>query len=656
MPAILLLDDLKKEREDVKQSLEMLINQDKLPESEILETSTGEEALELLKSRDDIYLACIDIIQEEATDGLEVAKAIHEKREIPVVLITGSYSITDYETLKHWFMEGNGNNTPVSICAKLGFTAETYNEYAQALLKSINEANSKIGKGNDTNFYDRVIKKTKDSCPPDLYHSLKVFFKQIRARINKELHDVLPSDFKKRASDIEWLLNESKDTRALLHNMRKPSGAYQMLGKIHKGAAEKYPAIFKQAKLINEVINYVNNSVYRYCPLIPELKEHKRELENNRKSFPNIGSAKLNNRLKVLLLEYAQFFIVSYDEDLRKYETMLGAMLQKTGRVIARSMGSEDSLGFPMAGMYDSKIVSSLDELCSATEEIRAMESQKLSDFLLGKGLAKPHKDTMHVLVEVYYPTKYKGSVLQHHNFPHLFLIEYSERETVIENKANIAFLYDSKLGKVYGENANLGIDHRLLAENLHKLLLERRDVCNTSSDMAVQMEYGFDDTLSLFDFQLRGSKRIIPKGNYAKPDNLVFGSTHAEGTEMIVIYPDSPEQVSLVSQRAAEDGYMVCMVIPSELEEKAHLAAIPENLGLVITGKGLTIQSHGYFNALVNAENFVALQSDKAITRLNLQSGQKLLYKSDGLSYSIELYDTTKKIIQGVRELINNS
>jgi len=113
--------------------------------------------------------------------------------------------------------------------------------------------------------------------------------------------------------------------------------------------------------------------------------------------------------------------------------------------------------------------------------------------------------------------------------------------------------------------------------------------------------------------------------------------------------------RIVLTSQRAAEDGYQVCMVIPKEAEDIAYMAALPENLGLVITTSGLAIQAHNYFNAFVNADNVLAVKNDAAVRKLGLSEGQKIKYTSSGTDFSLEVYDMGKEIMEGVKLLMNS-
>ena len=48
-------------------------------------------------------------------------------------------------------------------------------------------------------------------------------------------------------------------------------------------------------------------------------------------------------------------------------------------------------------------------------------------------------------------------------------------------------------------------------------------------------------------------------------------------------------------------------------------------------------------------------LDSDDAIKKLGLEAGNNVLYKSNGLHFSFEKYDTTTEIIRRVTKIINS-
>ncbi len=662
MGSILLFDDINAEREDAKYCLEQLISKGKLSESEIFEATTQEEAMNIRRRRKDISLAVLDIVCSSAITGVEIARDIQGEREIPIALITGSYSGSDFPTFKEWVMEGNGKNTAVSICAKLGFGPLTLDEYANALGMTINEAKSKMGRGNDVDFYNKVIARMKGEMDINLYSALSVLFKQVRARLTYLLSMIDDREFEEKASKAPWLFEESKDDTTLLHNMKKPGVIYDMCNHasvMGEGIPlnQRFPEIFKQIKLMRDVIEYVINSKHEYSPLFDDVVNHKRKLTTaERKPFPDIGYAKLVNRKRMLEDQKIPHFVVKPGENPTGYRADFERVMKVTGQVIARSMGLEDSLGFPMAGMYDSKGgIASFGELIDAIEEIRSMKSHKLEDFLLGKGLKKP-EGTMNVMVEPYYPTRYLGSVLQHHNFPGIFLVEYYERGAVKEERSNFTLMYDAQLQTVLAHNSISGINPLVLGKSVYGAFVRSREVCKAADDVALQMEFTFDDASSIRPVQLRNSKRIDNLGSMAVKDYLLFGNTGGESEEMVVLYPDTAPQVSLVSERAREKGYKLCMVIRSEDEKKTHLAAIPYNLGLVIAGKGLVVQNHDFFNALVNADNFLSLPKDYCIEQLKLHGGQRICYSSEGKSYRIEPIDNSTEIIQGIKNIINSS
>jgi len=262
------------------------------------------------------------------------------------------------------------------------------------------------------------------------------------------------------------------------------------------------------------------------------------------------------------------------------------------------------------------------------------------------------------VIVEPYYDVKYRGAILQHPNFPHIFLIEYGwKADGRDEHKG---FIYDEVSRKIQTPDTNEIDDLVLaqLAQFLAEHIAQERETCIAPGVFGGQMEFGFDSPYKIRDFQYRVSKKLDDLGEFRYSQEILFGRTPESGIEMVIVEPtlepNAVEELTLISHRAREEGYKLCMIVPSRLEAKAAIAAIPDNIGLAITSKGALIQSHSYFNLLVSSDNFISLPCDAAIDALSLHPGEIVKYRSDGRAYSFEVKDQTKPIMQGVRDILN--
>ena len=90
------------------------------------------------------------------------------------------------------------------------------------------------------------------------------------------------------------------------------------------------------------------------------------------------------------------------------------------------------------------------------------------------------------------------------------------------------------------------------------------------------------------------------------------------------------------------------------EKETNTDLASYSDNLGLLVTGRSLAVQEHGGFNSIMQAENVVLLDPAE-FSKLQLESGDRIRYRSNGTEASITKLDQTRELKYRIRRLLNS-
>ena len=170
-------------------------------------------------------------------------------------------------------------------------------------------------------------------------------------------------------------------------------------------------------------------------------------------------------------------------------------------------------------------------------------------------------------------------------------------------------------------------------------------------------MEAGFDSTAQhlVRDFQMRQFKQKQPAEAFAVdnplPARMVMGIT--PGMDVIVCTTQYADVLSTVSKRAREDGLKVCYLASMEKGTNPNLGAHINNLGLLITGRSVAVQEHGGFNSMMQAESVVLLDPAE-FGKLQLESGDKIRYRSNGTDAGFTKLDQTGELKYRIRELLN--
>jgi len=185
---------------------------------------------------------------------------------------------------------------------------------------------------------------------------------------------------------------------------------------------------------------------------------------------------------------------------------------------------------------------------------------------------------------------------------------------------------------------------------------MEKQGVYDHSN--TYQMEFGFDsDTEPIYDFQMRQFKQKTTPEEFKVEDpykcRAVFGKTDENGLVFAVTDTDEPEVLSLLAQRAKEDGIKVAYLMKRPKIDP-NIASYIDNLGLLILGRDLAVQAHGYFNSMVQADNVMLLQS-KQLGELDLRTGDTIKYVSNGTQASITRIDRAGHVKDAIREVLNN-
>ena len=268
----------------------------------------------------------------------------------------------------------------------------------------------------------------------------------------------------------------------------------------------------------------------------------------------------------------------------------------------------------------------------------------------------------MFVLVEPFQETPYIGAALQHPMDENLLMIEIAFRR---DASTTVYMMYDVEKDEILVEN-DLELRAQQDYRELDRLKIARRAHAKFTEGLvrlgvdpsqdAYQMEFGFTAGTGrdILNFQIRKFKARQQPAEYQVDSPLhtttVMGT--AEEVELVVATTKDPEELSLIYQRAMEDGRKVAYV--TKPLQNPNIPFYVGDMGLLIVGKSLAVQSHDYFNAMVAADNVLLLPHNSAVKELGLSQGDIITYTSNGIEASITKLDGNETLKYGIREMLN--
>lgn len=652
--SILILDDYAEPRQEARTALETMV-----AGADIQEFSDPLTAVEYFKIHPEVDLVLTDIVMPEM-NGIEVARAMLEQRIVPIILHTGSWS---KDFLYNLILNGTEHKLPIEIAIKQYFFASPQ-LYQQELQQSIERAQRKAAAttSTDLTLLDKINKKLQGRND-NLIDYVKCIYKEL-ARDIEEMARKLPEEVRleltKQAIDFS-----QTSTDLFMHNLRYPlSGLHMILSQYQQESW--YPQIHSITTRMSDIAQLINAYQERYQVSIPSQIEHAKVLEARlRTALPSHDlPLKLQSRQILLADTGIPHLFLKPEQNIADYQDHVQRIAAVTGKIILRSMHSAEDGQIPLAGYFDSVPVADLHTAAGAVEKIRAsVDNKSLQEFCFYRGLTLPTRAGMFIGIEPYYETQYLGAVIEHPNHEDILLTEFGyrmHRNPGDQTAKRYWILYDKNQDKILSHLVPEAVDAQKIARiaaqryatNFEKISRAGMSV----HDYSHQMEIGFDDT-SFREFQMRTFKEtsaaIAMSIDTPLLSRMVIGT--CRGEDMVVCRTNEPEVLSLVSARAREDRLKVCY-LPSPTGEGATAPNLPsycENLGLLILDKGLAVQEHGYFNAMMAAENIVSLgQADFSL--LHLESGDRIRYKSNGTNASFTKLDQTGELKYRIRELLN--
>jgi len=249
-------------------------------------------------------------------------------------------------------------------------------------------------------------------------------------------------------------------------------------------------------------------------------------------------------------------------------------------------------------------------------------------------------------------------------------LIEFSEREIPTLNtltpvkKLKYSFLFDAKTYQFRNvtlpEEINNG-HPLLLAHQLVELFMRNKQLFSSSA--SEQMEFGFDleeDRFKVSDYQIRTFKEIVPFQEFSVPHPYScltqFGCTSSQGLDLVLVDPFSPEQLIITAQKAAQAGMKIAYLADSsQANFNPNWVNLVDNLGLVITGDGLAVMAHHYFNPLSQTENALILSPQQMKEfKEEFGSARVVHYLSNGREASLSAVDDSEAVKYQIRDVLS--
>lgn len=649
--SILIIDDYAQPRQEARAALERIV-----ADADIHEFSDPQAAVAYFHTHQEVDLVLTDIVMPEM-NGIEVARAILEQRVVPIVLHTGSWS---KDFLYNLGLAGAENKLPIEIATKQYFFSSAA-EYQAELRAHIENAQQKAARitSIDLTLLDRINQKVKGRND-NLVGYVKSVYKELAGKLEEAVR-ALPEEM--RTQLVTQRIDFSPaDTDNFMHTLRYPLGNWGMVLFQHQ-EAPWYRSVHSIVAKMSEVAELINSYQERYRVSAGSANIHTKEVQARARTPLPSHTPPLKLRSRKVLLEDTgiPLLVLPPDEDVEKHRDELQRIASYTGSIIVRSMHTAEDGEIPFAGYFDS-VVSTPEEIAEAVEKVRAStEKKELQEFCLYRGFTPPTRAGMFIGIEPYYATKYLGAALEHPNHESLLLIEFGLRDDPSSNPARHWIVYDAATQRVLQQNTPTEIDAqevvlafaRKYTHNRSKLTAAGIDV----TPFSYQMEAGFDPSTpySIHDFQMRQFKRKQPAEAFAVdhplPAQMVMGIT--PGMDLVVCTTQYPDVLSTVSQRAREDGLKVCYLASMKKGTDPNLGCHIDNLGLLITGKSLAVQEHGGFNSMMQAEGVVLIDPAE-FGKLQLESGDRIRYQSNGTEATFRKLDQTGELKYRIRELLN--
>ncbi len=649
--SILIIDDYAQPRAEARAALEQILST-----SEVQEFADPRAAVRYFQDHQEVDLILTDIVMPEI-NGIEVARAVLEQRIIPVILHTGSWS---KDFLYNLGLAGAEQKLPVEVATKQYFFSSAA-EYQAELRTHIENAQQKAARitSIDLTLLDRINQKVKGRND-NLIGYVKSVYKELAGKL-REAASSLPGDI--RTALLDQGINFSQEsTDNFMHNLSYPLGNWGMVLFQHQEALW-YQAVHSIIAKMKEVADLINSHQERYRVSAGSANAYKRFVQARARTDMHSHDPPLKLQSRRVLLQDTgiPLVVLSPEEDPAKHRDEIQRVAAHTGKIIARSMHTAEDGAIPLAGYFDS-VVSDPERIAEAVEKVRAStEKTQLQELCLYRGFTPPTRAGMFIGIEPYYATKYLGAALEHPHHENLLLIEFGLRDDSSVNPARHWILYDAAQRRILQQQTPEDVEASEIAfafarryiHNRSKLAVAGMDV----TPFSFQMEAGFDPSTpySLHDFQMRQFQRKKPAEDLRiespLPAQLVMGVT--SGMDVVVCKTQDPDVLGMVSQRAKEDGLQVCYLASLEKGTNTNLASYSDNLGLLITGRSLAVQEHGAFNAMMHAEQIVLLDPTE-FSKLQLESGDILRYRSNGTQGSFTKLDQTGGLKYKIREVLN--